>query len=95
MCDENLFNILTHLAEENSKMGLLIYIKAVQLPHDDDIKQLLTAVFDHVLEFWTIICLGRNSPVDIMPQDGDAVLFRKDRTLAKLTFDGFFTLAIG
>ena len=76
-------------------MGLLMYIKAVQLPHDDHIEQLFAAVLDHALKLRSVIRLGRNSPVDIMPQDGDAVLFRKGRAFTKLTFDGFFTLAIG
>ena len=68
--------------------------KAVKLPDQHDIKQLLVAVFYHLLELRAIVRLGRDSTVNVVLDDGDAILFRIGRALPNLTFDGFFALVI-
>ena len=66
----------------------------VQLPDDHHIEQALAAVLDHILKLRTVVGLGRIRAVDVMPQNCDAVLFGKSGTLAKLTFNRFFSLAV-
>ena len=68
--------------------------KAVKFPDENNIKQLLAAVFDHLLELRAIVCFGRECTVNVVLDHGDAVLFRIVRTFPNLAFDGFFTLVI-
>ena len=68
--------------------------KTVQLPDQHDVKQLFVAVFDHLLKLRAVVRLGRDGTVNIVLDDGDAILFRIGRTLADLAFDRFFTLVI-
>ena len=68
--------------------------KAVKFPDENNIKQLLAAVFDHLLEFRAIVRFGGERTVNVVLDDRDAVLFRISRTFPNLAFDGFFTLVI-
>ena len=68
--------------------------KAVKFPDQHDVKQLLIAVFYHLLELRAVVCLGRDSTVNVVLDDGDAILFRIGRALPNLTFNGFFALVI-
>ena len=68
--------------------------KTVQLPDQHNIKQLLVAVLNHLLELRAVVRFGGDSTVDVVLDDGDAVLFRIGRTFPDLTFDGFFTLVV-
>ena len=68
--------------------------KAVKFPDENNIKQLLAAVFDHLLELRAIVRFGGECTVNVVLDDRDTVLFRIGRTLANLAFDGFFALII-
>jgi len=68
--------------------------KTVELPDQHNVKQLLVAVLNHLLELRAVVCLGRDGTVDIVLDDGDAVLLRIGSTLPNLAFDGFFTLVV-
>ena len=68
--------------------------KAVEFPDQHDVKQLFVAVFYHLLELRAIVRFGRDGTVDIVLDDGDAILFGISRTFPDLTFDGFFALVI-
>ena len=68
--------------------------KAVQLPDQHDVKQLLIAVLDHLLELRAVVRLGRDGTVDIVLDHGDAILLRIGRTFTNLTFYGFFALVV-
>ena len=68
--------------------------KTVQLPDQHNVKQLLVAVFDHLLELRAVVRLGRDSTVNVMLHHREAVLFRIGGAFPDLTFNGFFALAI-
>ena len=68
--------------------------KAVQLPDQHDVKQLFVAVFYHLLKLRAVVCLGGDSTVNIVLDDGDAILFRIGRAFTNLPFDGFFALVV-
>ena len=68
--------------------------KAVQLPDQHNVKQLLVAVLYHLLELRAVVCLGRDGAINVVLDDGDAVLLGIGRAFPNLTFDGFFTLVI-
>ena len=68
--------------------------KAIQFPDQHNVKQLFVAVFSHLLELGSIVRLGRDSTVNVVLDDGDAILFGISRTFPDLTFDGFFALVI-
>lgn len=68
--------------------------KTVEFPDQNDVKQLLVAVFYHLLKLRAVVCLGRDSTVNVVLDDGDAILFRIGRALPDLAFNGFFTLVI-
>ena len=68
--------------------------KAIQFPDQHNVKQLFVAVFNHLLELGSIVRLGRDSTVNVVLDDGDAILFGISRTFPDLTFDGFFALVI-
>ena len=68
--------------------------KAVKFPDQNNVKQLLVAVLDHLLELRAVVRLGRDSTVDIVLDDGDAVLLSIRRAFTNLTFNGFFTLVV-
>ena len=77
-------------------LGTIITIpgKAVQFPDQHNAKQLLVAVFYHLLKLRAVVRLGRDGTVNIVLDDGDAILFRIGRALPDLTFDRFFTLVV-
>ena len=68
--------------------------KTVQLPDQHDVKQLLVAVFYHLLELRAVVRLGRDGTVDVVLDDGDAVLLRIGSAFTNLAFNGFFALVI-
>ena len=68
--------------------------KTVQLPDQHNIKQLLVAVLYHLLKLRAVVCLGRDSTVDVVLNDGDVVSLGIRRTFTDLTLDGFFALVI-
>ena len=68
--------------------------KAVKFPDENNIKQLLAAVFDHLLELRAIVRFGRECTVNVVLDDRDVVLFRISRAFPNLAFNGFFTLVI-
>ena len=68
--------------------------KAVQLPDQHNVKQLFVAVFNHLLKLRAVVCLGRDSTVNVVLDDGDAILFGIGRAFPNLTFDGFFSLVV-
>jgi len=49
--------------------------KTVEFPDQNDVKQLLVAVFDHLLELRAIICFSRDGTINVVLDDGDIVLF--------------------
>ena len=49
---------------------------------------------DHLLELRAVVCLGRDGTVNVVLDDGDAILFRIGRALPDLAFDRFFTLVV-
>ena len=68
--------------------------KAVQLPDQHNVKQLLVAVFYHLLKLRAVVCLSRDGTVNVVLDDGDASLFRIGRAFTNLAFNGFFALVI-
>ena len=68
--------------------------KAVQFPDQHNVEQLLVTVLDHLLELRAVICLGRDGTVNIVLDDGDAILFGIGRAFPNLTFNGFFALVV-
>ena len=68
--------------------------KTVQLPDQHDVKQLFVAVFDHLLKLRAVVRLGRDGTVNVVLDDGDAVLFGIGGAFPDLTFNGFFALVI-
>ena len=68
--------------------------KAVKFPDENNIKQLLAAVFDHLLELRAIVRFGRECTVNVVLDDRNAVLFRIGRAFPNLPLDGFFALII-
>jgi hypothetical protein len=68
--------------------------KTVEFPDQNDVKQLLVAVLNHLLELRTVIRLGRDGSVNVVLDDSDAVLFGIGGAFPNLTFDGFFTLVV-
>ena len=68
--------------------------KAVKFPDQHDVKQLLVAVFDHLLELRAIICFSRDGTINVVLDDGDVVLFGIGRAFTNLTLNGFFALVV-
>ena len=68
--------------------------KTVQLPDQHDVKQLLVTVLNHLLKLRAVVRLGRDSTVNVVLDDGDAVLFRIGSAFTNLAFNGFFALVI-
>ena len=68
--------------------------KAVELPDQHNVKQLLVAVLYYLLELRAVVRLGRDGTVNIVLDDGNAVLFSISRAFTNLPFDGFFTLVV-
>ena len=68
--------------------------KTVKLPDQHDVKQLLVAVLYHLLELRAVIGLGGDGTVDVVLDDGDAVLLSIRRAFTDLTLDGFFALVV-
>ena len=59
--------------------------KAVKFSDKNNIKQLITAVFDHLLELRAIVRFGRECTVNVVFDDRDAVLFRISRAFPNLS----------
>ena len=68
--------------------------KTVQLPDQHNVKQLFVAVFDHLLKLRAVVRLGRDGTVNVVLDDGDAILFRIGSAFTNLAFNGFFALVI-
>ena len=68
--------------------------KAVKFPDQNDVKQLLVAVLYHLLKLRAVVHLCRDGTVDVVLDDGDAVLLSIRRAFTNLTFNGFFALVI-
>ena len=68
--------------------------KTVQLPDQHNVKQLLVAVLNHLLELRAVVRLGGDSTVNIVLDDGDAVFLGISRAFPDLAFDGFFALVV-
>jgi len=68
--------------------------KAIQFPDQNDVKQFLVAVLDHLLKLRAVIRLGRDGAVDVVLNNGDAVFLGISSTFTNLAFDGFFALVI-
>ena len=68
--------------------------KTVELPDQHDVEQLLVAVFYHLLELRAVVRLGRDGTVDVVLDDGDAVLFGIGGAFTNLPFNGFFALVV-
>ena len=68
--------------------------KTVQLPDQHNIKQLLVAVLNHLLELRAIICFSRDGTINVVLDDGDVVLFGIGRAFTNLTLNGFFALVV-
>ena len=68
--------------------------KAVQLPYNNHIEQALAAVPYHVLKLRAVVGLSGKGPVDVVPQDGDAILLGVGGTLPYLPLDALLSLAV-
>ena len=68
--------------------------KTVQFPDQHNVKQLLVAVLNHLLEFRAVVRFGGDSTVNIVLDDGDAVFLGISRAFPDLAFDGFFALVV-
>ena len=68
--------------------------KTVKLPDQHNVKQLFVAVFYHLLKLRAVVCLGRDGTVNVVLDDGDAILFRIGSAFTNLAFNGFFALVI-
>ena len=68
--------------------------KAVKFPDQHNVKQLFVTVLYHLLELRAVIRLSRDGTVDVVLDDGDAVLLSIRRAFTDLPLDGFFTLVI-
>ena len=68
--------------------------KAVQLPDQHNVKQLLVAVLYHLLELRAVVRLGRDGTVNVVLDDSDIVFLGIRRTFTDLTLDGFFALIV-
>ena len=68
--------------------------KAVKFPDQHNVKQLLVAVLNHLLELRAVVRLGRDSTVNVVLDDSDAVFLGIRRAFTNLTFNGFFALVV-
>ena len=68
--------------------------KAVKFPDQHNVKQLLVAVLNHLLELRAVVRFGGDSTVNIVLDDGDAVFLGISRAFPDLAFDGFFALVV-
>ena len=69
--------------------------KAVELPDQNHIEDFLRTVLYHPLEVRAVIRFGRVGTVDIGADHGDTVLLGVVLTVAQLSLNGRFTLAVG
>ena len=68
--------------------------KTIQLPDQHDVKQLLVTVLNHLLKLRAVVRLGRDSTVNVVLDDGDAIFLGISRAFPDLAFDGFFALVV-
>src|SRR5699024_10466985 len=68
--------------------------ESVQLPNKHGIEQFAIAVFDHPLEFGTVVRLCGERTVNICTEHGNAVALGKFHALADLTFDALLSLIV-
>ena len=68
--------------------------KTVKLPDQHNVKQLFVAVFYHLLKLRAVVRFGRDGTVNVVLDDGDAILFRIGSAFTNLAFNGFFALVI-
>ena len=69
--------------------------EAVELPDEDDVKELLCAILDHALEVRAVVRLGRKRPVYVCSNDLQIVILGILRAFPDLPFDALFPLCIG
>lgn len=84
------------LAEGVAVEGGIVTIagKAIELPDEDDVKQLLRAVLYHTLKVGTVVRLGRKCPVYVLPDDLQIVILGILRALPDLPLDAFLSLIV-
>ena len=68
--------------------------KTIQFPDQNHVKQLLVAVLNHLLELRAVVRLGRNSTVNVVLDDSDAIFLSIGCAFPNLAFNGFFTLVV-
>ena len=68
--------------------------KAIEFPNQNHVKQLLVAVLNHLLELRAVVRLGRNSTVNVVLDDSDAIFLSIGCAFTNLALDGFFTLVV-
>mgnify|MGYP007095662647 CR=1 FL=1 len=68
--------------------------KPAEFPNDNTIESVLITVFDHSLEFGTVVRFGGQCAIDIVADDVDFGTLGKFHTLVKLPFDTRFRLII-
>ena len=68
--------------------------KTVKLPDQHNVKQLLVTVLNHLLKLRAVVRFGRDGTVNVVLDDGDAILFRIGSAFTNLAFNGFFALVI-
>ena len=68
--------------------------KTVQLPDQHNVKQLLVAVLNHLLELRAVVRFGGDSTVDVVLDYRNAVLLGIGGTFPNLTLNRFFTLVV-
>ena len=66
----------------------------IQLPNKHGIEQLAIAVFDHPLEFGTVVRLCGERAVDICTEHDNAVALGKFHAFSNLTFDALLSLIV-
>ena len=66
----------------------------IQLPNKHGIEQLAIAVFDHPLEFGTVVRLCGERAVNVCTEHGNAVPFGKFHAFADLSLDALLSLIV-
>ena len=86
----------TVLLQQGLVPGAVVAVagKPVQLPYDNHIEQALAAVSYHVLKLRAVVGLGGEGPVDVVPQDGDFVLFSVFAALPNLPLNALLPLVV-
>ena len=77
-------------------MGAVVAVtgETVKFPNNDNIKEALGAVLNHLLEVRAVVGLGGHGPVNVCPQDGYIIFLAVGRTLPELALNTFFPLVV-